>query len=85
LITKIILQDKDSRQYLGAGEAWVSDFKQARVFDHTHSAMFEGLRRRHKGKRLQIVWCFNEDLRNCFCIPIRSEPPPGLQSSSFGA
>jgi hypothetical protein len=69
--TRIIVQDKDSLQYLSAEDAWAGSFQQAKVFEHTHCALFEGLR--HLNKRLQIVWCFNDDLRNSIYIPIHSD------------
>src|SRR3974390_2726081 len=75
---RIILQDMNSHRYLSAGGNWVSNFQLARVFEHTHSALSEGLR--YSDKRPQIVWCFSDDPRMHLHIPIRSEETPSLQS-----
>ena len=68
--TKIILQDLDSQFYLSTDGTWVSSCQEARTFEHTYSALIEGLQ--HTEKRPEIVWCFG-DPRMTLYISVRGE------------
>ena len=53
---RILLQDMVSRCYLAMDNSWVASCQSAKSFDHTWTALFQGLQ--YRDKRLQVVWCF---------------------------
>ena len=61
---RVIVQDVDTRLYLDENSSWVESCQQARTFEHTYSALLEGLE--HHNKTLQIVWCFQNPELNMY-------------------
>ncbi len=61
---RVIIQDTKTRCYLGQGCSWVQSCQEARVFEHTYTALLEGLE--HRDKTLQVVWCFQHPEQNLY-------------------
>lgn len=65
---RVIIQDTKTRCYLGQGSSWVESCQEARTFEHTYTALLEGLG--HRDKTLQVVWCFQHPEQN-FYVAVR--------------
>jgi len=63
---RIFLQDLFNRSFLSADGSWVASCEQAKVFEHTYTALFEGLK--HADKRTQIVWCHDNRNLNVYLL-----------------
>jgi hypothetical protein len=63
---RILLQDLESHEYLGANGEWVEGCDVAQVFEHTWMALQEGLN--HKGRATQVVWCFGNPALSMYML-----------------
>jgi hypothetical protein len=66
---RVIIQDVQTRLYLGKNCSWVESCQQAKLFEHAYSAILEGLD--FQDRTVQVVWCFQNPQINMY-MPARA-------------